>query len=498
MDTPTPHPLGSSRRAVIVEGARNASRRCRRSVGAVPSAVLHADSNVGGPSYRECMEDPLAGIDAALEVLAVVGGERAPEGLTSGELAAVNEAFGRLRRHVDAAYARVATEVAHRSRSELGGDSFARNQGFRSAAAMISGTSGATVGDALRLIQVGQATQPRATLTGEPLPARHPHVAAAVAAGRVGVPAAAAITGMLDRIAVRADAQACDAMEANLVEAAPGLTVDQLNKLVLRAEALLDPDGLEPKERDLRAERSLVFREDRDGSVVMNARWDPESGAYVKVAIEGMVTGILRRNEHLDQAMRDQRSVRQMQADALVELCRHGIACSTVPTAPSTSVVLRMELDALVSGIGAATIDGVSQPVSAGVARRMAADGAIIPCVLGGKSEILDLGRSKRLFTTAQRLALGERDGGCAFCGAPPGHAVAHHIRWWTRDAGPTDLRNGILLCTACHHRIHDDGWDIQVDGPGLDARVWFIPPPWLDASQRPRKGGRGRFDVAA
>ena len=45
----------------------------------------------------------------------------------------------------------------------------------------------------------------------------------------------------------------------------------------------------------------------------------------------------------------------------------------------------------------------------------------VISCVLGGDSQILDWGRTKRLYTPTQRLALVERDGGCAMCGAPPG-----------------------------------------------------------------------------
>jgi hypothetical protein len=56
-----------------------------------------------------------------------------------------------------------------------------------------------------------------------------------------------------------------------------------------------------------------------------------------------------------------------------------------------------------------------------GAARRTAASGGIISCVLDGNSQILDWGRTKRLFTPTQRLALVERDGGCAICGHHPG-----------------------------------------------------------------------------
>ncbi len=100
--------------------------------------------------------------------------------------------------------------------------------------------------------------------------------------------------------------------------------------------------------------------------------------------------------------------------------------------------------------------------------------------------------------TKAQRLALVERDGGCAACGAPPGHTKVHHIAWWTRDRGRTDLNNGVLLCDSCHHLIHDQGWEIRIDGTGIDATVWLIPPDWIDPHQTPRPAGRRRYQYVA
>ncbi len=188
-----------------------------------------------------------------------------------------------------------------------------------------------------------------------------------------------------------------------------------------------------------------------------------------------------------------------MQADALVRLCEHALGCSqTDLPLHGATVVVRIDHTDLVDGTGYATIDGITTPVSVPTARRMAAGGRIISCVLGGDSQILDWGRTKRLFTPTQRLALTERDGGCAMCGAPPGHTKVHHIRWWARDAGPTDLNNGVLLCESCHHRIHDNGWTIHIDGTGIRAKVWFIPPPHVDPARTPRLGGRARYDYAA
>jgi 5-methylcytosine-specific restriction protein A len=166
--------------------------------------------------------------------------------------------------------------------------------------------------------------------------------------------------------------------------------------------------------------------------------------------------------------------------------------------ATGATVVVRVNLDDLTAGRGAAVIDGSDQPVSVSTCRRMAAGGGIIPVVLGSAGEILDWGREKRLFTRAQRLALVERDGGCAMCGLPPQMTKTHHIRWWQRDAGPTDLNNGVLVCESCHHRIHDNGWDVRIEGVGVAARVWLIPPPHVDPARTPRLGGRARYDIAA
>jgi 5-methylcytosine-specific restriction protein A len=55
-----------------------------------------------------------------------------------------------------------------------------------------------------------------------------------------------------------------------------------------------------------------------------------------------------------------------------------------------------------------------------------------------------------------------------------------------------------VLLCETCHHRIHDNGWEVRIDGGGTNARVWFIPPAYVDPARTPRLGGRARFDIAA
>ena len=72
-------------------------------------------------------------------------------------------------------------------------------------------------------------------------------------------------------------------------------------------------------------------------------------------------------------------------------------------------------------------------------------------------------------------------------------YTQAHHINWWNRDTGPTNLSNGVLLCPPCHTRMHNDGWTIHIDEEGL---VWFTPPPHVDIDQKPRLGGKARYGL--
>ncbi|MDN3497559.1 DUF222 domain-containing protein [Planococcus sp. APC 4015] len=474
------------------------------------------------------MTDPLARLAEVLARVEGIWGSDELSALNPGDLIAVNAELGTARRLIEGVQARVASEIARQSRPELGAGSLAKMQGFRSPTALIASTTGTSQGDAARLVQVGDATTPRTTFTGEAAPPRHPHVAGAVQAGLVGASAAAAIIRMLDRVAIRAGKVAVERAERMLVDHAPGLTVDQLNRTILRIEAVLDPIGVEPRETDLREDMSLIFREEPNGMLVITARLDPEHAAPVRTAIDALVTAELRArhdggpdnaggiggvdgravgsplggnagDQDVREADRSRRTIPQLQADAFVRLIEHTLGCDRrdLPLGGAT-VIVRIDLADLENDTGHATIDGITAPISAATARRMAAAGGIIPCILGGESDILDWGRAKRLFTPTQKLAIIERDGGCVNCAAPPGHTKVHHIRWWARDAGPTDLRNGVLLCESCHHRIHDNGFDIRVDGTGTNAIVWIIPPAHIDPARTPRRGHRAHYRLAS
>jgi hypothetical protein len=118
--------------------------------------------------------------------------------------------------------------------------------------------------------------------------------------------------------------------------------------------------------------------------------------------------------------------------------------------------------------------------------RQLACDAKVIPAVLGGDGQVLDLGRSRRLITGALRRALEVRDRGCAFpgCDRPPRWCDGHHIHPWV-DGGPTSLDNSVLLCGFHHRVIHRGHWIVRLGGNGLPE---FIPPAYVDPQQRPRR----------
>ena len=113
-------------------------------------------------------------------------------------------------------------------------------------------------------------------------------------------------------------------------------------------------------------------------------------------------------------------------------------------------------LESLQAQLGTGTIVG-GEPLSATAIRRLACQANIIPVVLGGKGEILDLGRSRRLFSPAQRKAMVLRDQHCRAegCTVPARWSEAHHLKPWAQG-GKTDLDDGVFFCTFDHHRAHD------------------------------------------
>jgi hypothetical protein len=92
--------------------------------------------------------------------------------------------------------------------------------------------------------------------------------------------------------------------------------------------------------------------------------------------------------------------------------------------------------------------------------RMLACEAQVIPIVLGGQGQPLDVRRAKRTPTVSIRGAVQARDQGFAFpgCGRPPAWCDAHHLQHWA-DGGSTRVDNLVMLCRAHHRLCYHSGW---------------------------------------
>ena len=111
--------------------------------------------------------------------------------------------------------------------------------------------------------------------------------------------------------------------------------------------------------------------------------------------------------------------------------------------------------------------------------RRLACDGALISAVLDSDGQLLRLGRTRRLFASAQVRGLWLRDRHCTFprCTAPSTWCHAHHVRHGV-DGGTSDLDNAALLCERHHTIVHRDRLTAAVTATGV---MWNIVPGGYD-----------------
>ena len=364
--------------------------------------------------------------------------------------------------------------------AEVDSRRLAAQAGFRSTAAL--------VGDLVHLsrtearLRVEQATKlgVRRALTGEPLAPELPGTAAALAAGEIGPAHVRIIIEIMDAVPASTSSAQRAEVEADLGRHARTFGPTELAKLGQHMLAHLDPDGPEPRDHEpAPAAGELRLRNRRDGKLGFEGWLDGEHGPQFQGLIDQLA-----KPRPLSKDIPDPRSTDERQADALLEVCglaRAAEACPTTGGEPP-HINVTIDWDALRTELGAALLD-YGQHLSASDARRWACDCKVIPIVLGGDSEPLDVGRISRSVPLGIRRALVARDRGCAFpgCDRPPARCDAHHVRHWV-DGGETSLGNCVLLCPTHHRHVHGTGWEIIVR-PG---HVEFIPPAILDPLRKP------------
>ncbi len=188
----------------------------------------------------------------------------------------------------------------------------------------------------------------------------------------------------------------------------------------------------------------------------------------------------------------DTRTRDQLTADALTELILTTPSGGDRQVKPGTNLAVLVDYDTLTNGLHehgvCTTSNGIDLPVAE--VRRLACEANIIPIVLDSHGVVLDEGRSKRLATDEQRLALRAMYATCAIngCDIPFDQCDIHHLKPWEPPAnGETNLDNLRPLCTAGpnhHAQWHRNGWTGYVDAHTgapdhhLPRRHHRTPPP--------------------
>ena len=329
-----------------------------------------------------------------------------------------------------------------------------------------------------------------------------------MAAGRVSPEQADVIVKSVEALPVGDTIRARG--ESTMLDHAGSLDATDLARTGRHLVHVVDPDAVDRKlERQLAREergshltRFLALTFDGAGGVRLKGRGSSEDGALLKAALLPLTAPAPAVDDQNGEVVHDPRDHGARMWDALVQVAQHALDSDLPPESHGTPARLTVTVavaeledglaDAAVTGTVGIGVTGDGTALSVSAIRRLACDAEIVPAVLGSRGEVLDVGRTQRLVTTAIWTALTVRDRHCAFpgCDRPPIMCHAHHIRHWA-DGGESKLANLVLLCGHHHRTIHDTPWEIRINPH--DKRPEFLPPPKPGADRdwirhRPRR----------
>ncbi|MEO6473413.1 MAG: DUF222 domain-containing protein [Aeromicrobium sp.] len=322
------------------------------------------------------------------------------------------------------------------------------------------------------------------------------------ATGDLPTEKASIICGAINTLPDWVGAEGRDAAQVTLLEFATLFSCDDLKRLANHIIEVIDPVGaeehagkkLEAEERNAWVKTELSMHSAGEGMTRGRFTLPVVQAGILKAALEGLASP--RRNdpriydrdgEHCD-AANGTLTHGQKLGRAFSELIEH-LPTEAMPQhgGLAATVTINVDLAALRDLIGSATLS-TGDDMSATQARRFACNAHLLPIVLDGHSQILDLGMSKRLYDRHQRIALAHRDRGCCWagCDRTPSWCESHHLTPWSQN-GPTDLSNGALFCFYHHHLLHEGEWDARMntDTNGQHC-VEIIPPKRIDPHQKP------------
>jgi hypothetical protein len=257
-----------------------------------------------------------------------------------------------------------------------------------------------------------------------------------------------------------------EAVEASLVEQAKTVDPATLRTLARRALAAVETDQakvdahqdlvLRDEETQARAKTRLTLHENHDGTSTGHFTIPALAAAILKKTLEQMTSPRrgrhpTTRNHHQDwtQDWAHRRGL------AFVDLLEH-LPTDHLHGKTAATVVVTINHDHLTNALGAAHLD-TGDHLSAGETRRIACQAGILPAILGGADQPLNLGRTQRFHNQAQRVALATKHTTCIAedCDVPYAWTHLHHQTPWAHG-GHTNLDETDPLCQHHHHLIHN------------------------------------------
>ena len=271
-------------------------------------------------------------------------------------------------------------------------------------------------------------------------------------------------------------------LDNELAQQAAATTPGQFKRYVARLVDQLAADrGLERAARQRDSVCLVKGINDDTGMYWLRAELDPERGVRLFRAIDAESRALAADADNSDH------SRQQLAAHALVDLAT---SASRQRRPGRVELLALVDLATVTTGLHDASIceldDGTVLPVE--TMRRLACDAHIIPVVLDGAGVPLDLGRSRRLASRDQRLALRSmyRTCGIGDCDVPFDRCEIHHVTEWTADQGETDLDSLIPGCARHHHLVHEGGWALDLDPQTRELTI-TLPDGTVHSRSRPQ-----------
>jgi 5-methylcytosine-specific restriction protein A len=355
-------------------------------------------------------------------------------------------------------------------------------KGYRSPVQALSDLLGWERFEARRRVVAAEQVTPRTGLDGSVQPARLPATAAVFADGRTGLRQVEVIARVLgSKAAGRLSPEVWAGAEAQLAGKADVYTPTELQHWGTALVELLDQDGEQPDDRPPARVNELFLTRLPDGGGKLKGRFD-DAGMFDAIAavVDAHAAPL---------TAEDDRSMAERQAQALADVCGYVLdhaPSSVLPDAgghrPHVNVLIRLE--DLENRARAGCLD-FGGPVAPESLRMLCCDAAVVPVVLNGKGQPLDVGRATRTIPDGLRRAVAARDRGCSHpgCGRPASWCEIHHLIPW-EHGGETKLSNLAMLCRVHHRQIHSTEWEVRI----RDGLPEFIPPKWMDFEQKPRR----------